>query len=266
MSCRPLTLPEVHARLGALLAVTVSRLEAHGIEHCLIGGGCLGIVRHAGQMVPWDDDLDIAVWADDIPRVTAALEDLPPPFSLLPERRLAHPFSRVADQSTRLVGHDGVTWPLGVFIDLVPMMMWRSGRALLANRAINALRIRAREGGARRRCADAVMDGVRSMRVDALVRPVRERIVHPMLLDQHRECRSMRCGIVSGGLHAEWVGRYPWSTVFPTVPRELLGVRVRSPHDIEDFLVRRYGPDFRAPPAPERRDRHYAHAVHVGEP
>lgn len=266
MSGRPLTRDEVHARLGALLAITVSRLEAQGIEHCLIGGGCLGIVRHAGQMVPWDDDLDIAVWVDDIPRVAASLADLPPPCALLPERRLAHPFSRVADQSTRLVGHDGATWPLGVFIDLVPMMMWRSERALLANRAFNALRIRVREGGARRRCSDAVMDAVRAARADALVRPVRERIVHPLLLEQHRECRSRRCGIVSGGLHAEWVGRYPWSTVFPTVHRDLLGVSVRSPHDIEDFLVRRYGPEFRTLPAPERRERHYAQAVHVGEP
>ena len=265
-SCCPLTLPEVHARLGALLAFTVSRLEARGIEHCLIGGGCLGMVRHAGQMVPWDDDLDIAVWVDDIPRVSAALEGLPPPFALLPERRLAHPFARIADQSTRLVGHDGSTWPLGVFIDLVPMMMWRSGRALLANRAFNALRIQVRAGGAPPRWPDAFMHGVRAARADALVRPLRERIVHPLLLRQHLECRSRRCGIVSGGLHAEWVGRYPWSTVFPTVRRELLGVRVRSPHDIEDFLVRRYGPEYRTLPAPERRQRHYAHAVHAGEP
>jgi glycerol-3-phosphate cytidylyltransferase-like family protein len=253
----------VHARLGALLAIAVSRLEAQGIEYCLIGGGCLGMVRHAGQMVPWDDDLDIAVWVDDIPRVTASFEDLPQPIALLPERRLAHPFSRIADQSTGLVGRDGSMWPLGVFIDLVPMVMWRSGRALLANRAFNALRIQVRDGSVRRGCAGAIMDALRATRADALVRPVRERIVHPVLLEQHRECRSRRCGIVSGGLHAEWVGRYPWSTVFPTVKRELLGVRVRSPHDIDDFLVRRYGPDYRQLPAPERRDRHYAYAVHV---
>ena len=48
--------------------------------------------------VPWDDDLDIAVWAGDMPRFIAAAQQLPAP----------------PDQ------------PNGVFFDVVPMMHCRS--------------------------------------------------------------------------------------------------------------------------------------------
>lgn len=257
---------EVHEVLARMLALTVLRLEAAGIEHCLIGGGCIGIVRHAGQMVPWDDDLDIAVWVDDIPRTVEALSDLPAPYGLHHERPGQTPFCRVTDLSTRLIGPDGSTWPLGIFLDLIPMMTWRSTRSLRLNEALQGFEARDRVKYSKQRWKRVIKRMIYRCRMECVAVVFRDRLFCPTVTRGHvRRCAARR-GVVSGTLSTPWVGRYPWSTMFPTVPRELLGVRVQSPHDINDFLVRRYGPGFRQPPAPGNRIGHYAYAVRVGEP
>ncbi|MBU3729183.1 MAG: LicD family protein [Phycisphaerales bacterium] len=257
---------EVHQVLARMLALTVSRLESAGIDHCLIGGGCIGIVRHEGQMVPWDDDLDIAVWVDDIPRTVEALSNLPAPYGMYRDPPGQTPFCRVTDLSTRLIGPDGSRWPLGIFLDLIPMMTWASMRSFQVNDALQGFGPRDRVKFSQHPLKRLVKRTIYSCRLEGAIIAVREGLFCPWVIAGHARRRARGRGIVSGTIRTPWIGRYPWSTVFPTRPRELLGVRVQSPRDIEDFLVRRYGPEFRQPPAEANRMGHYAHAVRVDHP
>ena len=70
---------DIHATLLEILQAVLALCEAEKIAYFLIGGGCLGIARHDHGFVPWNDDLNIAVWAGDMPRFLAAAQQLPAP-------------------------------------------------------------------------------------------------------------------------------------------------------------------------------------------
>ena len=48
-----------------------SVLEGGGVRYFLSTGTALGAVRHGGAIIPWDTDVDIAVWPEDKAKVEA---------------------------------------------------------------------------------------------------------------------------------------------------------------------------------------------------
>ena len=50
--------------LKDLLSCVVSKLEQYNVSYVALFGTCLGAVRH-GDIIPWDDDIDIGVKRDD---------------------------------------------------------------------------------------------------------------------------------------------------------------------------------------------------------
>ena len=102
--------------------------EKHNIDYWLDGGTCLGAVRHGG-FIPWDDDIDIAMRKDDLPRfVEAARQDLPEGLFLQtmdtdPSCRL--PIIKVRDLNSLVVefGDDfRKDYEKGLFVDIFPLM------------------------------------------------------------------------------------------------------------------------------------------------
>ena len=83
--CRPVFVDEYlpaqyevdrQERLYRLLDRVGAALRQREIPFWAIGGTMLGAVRHQG-MIPWDDDVDIALWSHDLARAQAAIrEDL----------------------------------------------------------------------------------------------------------------------------------------------------------------------------------------------
>lgn len=70
----PRTPDDVVLRLHEQLAFLDKVCQAEAIAYWVIGGTLLGHVRHAGQIIPWDDDADIGIMLSDVERLRAALQ------------------------------------------------------------------------------------------------------------------------------------------------------------------------------------------------
>ncbi|MBO5796923.1 MAG: LicD family protein, partial [Clostridia bacterium] len=117
----------------AMLKAMAACLEEAGVPFYLLGGSCIGALRHRG-FIPWDDDVDIAILRRDFDAAEAALTRLQEPLLYDPVEH-----HRVPDGP---LGHIYTTaWPLeqspriDVFaIDHVPdSRFWRRYQKLCAN-------------------------------------------------------------------------------------------------------------------------------------
>ncbi|MCW5716220.1 MAG: LicD family protein [Bauldia sp.] len=262
IASQPLSVPEIHAVLVGILREVVGICTANGIEYCLIGGGCLGLARHDGGFVPWDDDLDIAIWAADMPRFVDAMSALPAHFEVHAKSDGANPLRMVMDKRTRTVDADGGSKDAGVFVDVVPMMLWRSAAWKEMDIALERLR-----GLGWNRGSWPAMNAIKRLLVLACVPEVAawlgERHFYRRFLRHDAECRKAGRGVVTAAYRRSWVGRYPYHTVFPLQTAVFCGVAVRVPRDLDDFLRRRYGSDYMQIPPEDARWAHFSGARRI---
>lgn len=261
---QPMARPDVHAVLVGILSDVVQVCEANDIDYCLIGGGLLGIARHDGGFVPWDDDLDIAIWYCDMPRFVSAMEALPAHLAVRCKSTSINPPYEVMDVRTKTSGGD----PLHgghLSIDLVPMMHWRSMRWVRLDDALARASRMSTEwshGGRFRRVLKSLLVGAR---VPEAAGWLRERLLYPRLGRHDLACRRTGRGVVTSAYGRHWVGRYPHDVVYPLRTASFCGVAVAVPRDLHRFLTLRYGADYMEIPPPSARWTHFQRALWVGQ-
>lgn len=67
------TLEKVQQVQAEILKDVLELCKKHGIDNFIIFGSALGVVRHKG-FIPWDDDIDIGIFREDLPRFKRAVK------------------------------------------------------------------------------------------------------------------------------------------------------------------------------------------------
>lgn len=96
----------------------------HHLTYYAVGGTAIGAVRHHG-IIPWDDDIDVAMPRPDYDRLLRlAPAALPAEYRLVTHNTdpcYEHPFAKLIDTRTLLVEHSEIPCPIGLFIDIFPL-------------------------------------------------------------------------------------------------------------------------------------------------
>ena len=120
-----MTMNDTQSRLLSMYKDIARILDAHGMRYYLCYGSAIGAVRHDG-FIPWDDDMDIWVWDEDLPEIKRLLqEELDSEHYYYHDSRAdTHPHVIYRDEDLE----DELRDKTAPFIDLFPIVAYPEGR------------------------------------------------------------------------------------------------------------------------------------------
>ena len=228
------------------------------IPYFLVCGSALGAVKYGG-FIPWDDDIDVAMYREDYDRFCREAQALLPEHLFLQNFRTepAFPqiFSKLRNSETTYIETTAAKLPInhGIFLDIFPLDGYPRGRAAgklleLGKRLCGSILLSAYElpeGGPRRLW--------RLLKLHRRTRTVAG------ILD-----RLVRRYPVSGSElvcnHGNWQGVLDYAPVSwfgAGTEKEFEGLKVLVPVCFDEYLRRKYGDYEQDPPAGQQKGHHY---------
>lgn len=229
--------------------------KKHNIVYWLDGGTMLGCARHKG-FIPWDDDLDIAVFEEDYEQLLRVLQqELSPQYRVEwpgNNKNFAFNFAKVVDSNSYVEqGED--TWTpragiTGLWVDIFPMIH--------GNRPIRKM-VEPLYGRCFRQSRN--LEGIKYKKILAY-------LMYPLAFIVLGFAK-VACVFVSkdkcvnsygtGRVKAQYSTRHR-SWVIPTVDMQFEDGMFPMPHDYDAYLTALYSDYMKIPPAEKR-------IVHLGE-
>ena len=233
-----------------------------GLPYFLVCGSALGAVKYGG-FIPWDDDIDVAMYREDYEVFCREAGKLLPEHLFLQncrtEPRFPQIYSKLRDSNTTYIEASARELPIhhGVFMDIFPLDGYPEGRA-----ARQRLELRKRLFGSLvNACYDVPRSG--AGKLAALFWRSIGLTGHPASMAAGFEKKLRRTPVSASTVlcnHGNWQGvlDYAGKEVFGEGAWMCFeGLQVRVPERYEDYLTRKYGDYRRDLPEEEKQGHHY---------
>lgn len=259
--------------LKGCLMKFINICEEHHLTYFCVGGTVIGAVRHGG-LIPWDDDIDVAMPRPDYDRFMDICQN-----SNLGDYELASPamkdypcyFAKFCDRRTSLIEIENVPCLYGVYIDVFPI----DGTAPTKEEATRLMKRFKRVGNKLNACLARL---TLSEYLRLATKPkewgrmavqtmcwltgrefIRKRIINQLdKIARKYDFEDAKYIANYGGAWAEKeIHPKPW--VIPTTKMQFEGMEVNIPGNYHEYLTQMYGDYMQLPPE-EKRVSHHFHA------
>lgn len=216
------------------------------IEYVLSSGNIIGAIRHEGQFIPWDDDMDIYVRRCDCRRLEKAILDNPHPQFILQNHTTDPGFFGdwpvLRDLKSEYI-QDSKVHNLrkfrGVQIDIFPI---EEGISYKIQKICDII--------SRNTVAKNIGKG--HLKAASFFYSLNSKVIYPFIL---LICSRFKDSYLYSPLGASWCLKYSKSNLFPAKPIKFEGKIFMGPANPENYLKEVYG-DYSKLPPKDKRDHH----------
>lgn len=255
--------------------------DSHNIEYMLIGGSCIGAVRHQG-IIPWDDDVDLGMTRRDFERFRTLFPgDMSDKYNLqTPEDTAGHCtfLSQVRVKGTTLRGRDDFVGEFGIPVDIFIIentydnVVARNlhGFACMALGYLQSARKFAEYPDHYRRLTRGNEEMTRAtkikIRIGSLLKFASLASWSSLTNKVFKMCKNDNSKYVTLPADTKhFFGELQPREVFvPVSYATFEGRKVKIPHDYHAYLTKAQGADYMTPPAEAERERHLALELDFG--
>ncbi len=250
-----------------ILKVFISICEKNHIKYFLLGGSCLGAVRHKG-FIPWDDDIDVGLFRDDYKKfLKVAQAELPEKYFLQnrdTDKNYILNFSKLRNSETTFIEKSLSNFDInhGVYMDVFPLDGVPNGKL---KEKIFENKMRFLTAFAGKSFVDANENVSLATRIIRRIPFLKVETAVRKLDKMHKKYNTENSAKI-----ANYCGAWGAKEIVPKeyfgngLIGEFEGLSVRIPQDYDKYLTSLYG-DYMTPPPPEKRvGHHYVTKIDLG--
>lgn len=243
-----ITVKDVHNVLLEIITDIDELCREHNIEYCLTGGSTLGAMRHKG-FIPWDDDIDIAMMRSEYNKFIKVLD------TYLPKDKYVY---HCYEKSNKY----DVTWPA--------MKIRRKGTYIKETNKLLFNKCKDSDGlfvdvfiydhMAKSTFLDLPLRFINTVLLMPIITSLENLRINPVPIKALFRMNAIVYGKLCSksnyiGDDITWTYksplkplRYIKKNMFPVVYTEFENTKLPVPNDVNDYLTRRYGPNYMTPP------------------
>jgi len=112
-----------NAKLIDVFNAFITICENNNLSYYCLGGTLIGAIRHKG-MIPWDDDIDVAMPRVDYDKLMSLKFESNFLYEIVSMDNHLHyylPYAKFCDKNSTLLEHSDIPCVLGLFIDIFPL-------------------------------------------------------------------------------------------------------------------------------------------------
>lgn len=243
-----------------LLDVFVEICEQYHLKYYCTAGTILGMMRHDGHFIPWDDDIDVNMPLDDYKKFIRIAPKVLPGNLLLDHRStvpgtLIH-YAKIRDRSSFFCDKNTrVTLPCGIFLDVFPFEKMALPPEWLDRPLHRLCGLSSWSSAANRHAVYSNAFGMIFGAGKVLVWD----ILHFLTRSAYSVLRLFfRVGWRNPPENSPtYIREFPEECLFPTQKKLFEGKFYEFPHDCDKWLTLFYG-DWKVPPPEDKREWHHS--------